>query len=68
VDCSETNLIVLEFDHNDGVDKVKGVGYMVGNGYSWAAILKEMTKCEVRCANCHRIRTAEQFGWYKDLL
>lgn len=65
--CGETNPVVLEFDHKDGVDKIKGVGYMVGNGYSWTAILKEIKKCDVRCANCHRIRTAEQFGWYKGL-
>lgn len=67
-DCPETNPIVLEYDHKDGVDKIKGVGYMVGSGYSWTAILKEIEKCDIRCANCHRIRTAKQFGWYKDLI
>jgi len=68
VDCSETNPIVLEFDHKDDVDKISGVGKMIGHGNSWDKIKEEMAKCDVRCANCHRIRTAKQQGWYKDLL
>lgn len=68
VDCGETNPIVLEFDHKYGFDKVNEVGKLVGDGSSWEKIEIEMIKCEVRCANCHRIRTAKQYGWYKDLL
>jgi hypothetical protein len=30
---------------------------MIHDGFSWAAIKKEISKCEVVCANCHRIRT-----------
>jgi hypothetical protein len=68
VDCGNNNPLVLEHDHKDGVDKVKGVGELVKNGTSWKMILEEINKCEIRCANCHRIRTAKQFNWYKDLI
>ena len=30
------------------------------NGRSWKAILAEVKKCDVVCANCHRIRTQER--------
>jgi hypothetical protein len=30
---------------------------MVHDGFSLAAIKKEIEKCEIVCANCHRIRT-----------
>ncbi len=68
IDCGESNPIVLEFDHRDNVVKFKEISRMIGDGYSWKKIEEEIEKCDVRCANCHRIRTAEQFGWYKGLL
>jgi hypothetical protein len=37
----------------------------VHQAYSWTSILAEINKCEIRCANCHRRRTALQFGWPK---
>lgn len=44
---------VMEFDHKR--DKV----FMLSNGhkFSWDNIKKEIKKCDVICANCHRIRT-----------
>jgi hypothetical protein len=54
-DCGETNHIVLDFDHLK--DKKYNVSRMIHDGFSWAAIKKEIAKCEVVCANCHRIRT-----------
>lgn len=62
VDCGETNIVVLEFDHVDPQKKAMDIGTMMGNR-SWAKILDEIEKCEVRCANCHRLRTAVQRGW-----
>ena len=59
VDCGETDPIVLEFDHQYG----KHVN--VSRLSSWDAMLKEIRKCVVRCANCHRRRTAKQIGWLK---
>jgi hypothetical protein len=54
-DCGESNPIVLDFDHLK--DKKYNVSRMIHDGFSWKAIKKEIEKCEVVCANCHRIRT-----------
>ena len=54
-DCGETNHIVLDFDHLS--NKKYNVSRMIHDGFSWAAIKKEIAKCEVVCSNCHRIRT-----------
>lgn len=58
IDCGETNHIVLDFDHLK--DKKYNVSRMIHDGFSWAAIKKEIAKCEVVCANCHRIRTHDR--------
>ena len=55
LDCGENNHIVLDFDHLK--DKKYNISRMIHDGFSWAAIKKEISKCEVVCANCHRIRT-----------
>jgi hypothetical protein len=63
VDCGEPNPVVLEFDHlRDKVDNVSG---LVRRLTSWQAIEDEMLKCEVVCANCHRIRTSRRAGTYR---
>lgn len=62
VDCGEDDPVVLDFDHKDGSLKTNHVSAMVN--YGWKTIKKEMDKCDVRCSNCHRRRTAVQFGWY----
>jgi len=62
VDCGMTDIRVLEFDHVRGV-KVDCVAYFVARGKSPEKILEEINKCEVRCANCHRIRHYAKKGW-----
>ncbi len=62
VDCGESDLAVLEFDHVDKDGKIMAIGQMIGRR-SWKAILAEIEKCVVRCANCHRKRTAAQQAW-----
>ena len=54
-DCRITNPLVLDFDHLQ--DKKYNISRKIQEGFSWAAIKKEISKCEVVCANCHRIRT-----------
>ena len=59
VDCGEDNHIVLEFDHVRG-EKKANVSDMGNQSFSIQTIQKEIDKCEVRCANCHRIATYER--------
>lgn len=51
----------MEFDHRPGETKmpgIKGVGQMVQRrAYKWEEVLAEVAKCDLVCANCHRIRT-----------
>jgi len=62
IDCGETNIIVLEFDHRD--PKTKRFDVMSAtHGHSWKTILKEIKKCDVVCANCHKKRTAKTRNW-----
>ncbi|GAA3647205.1 hypothetical protein GCM10022202_03230 [Microbacterium marinilacus] len=69
MDCGEADIVVLEFDHLPGKEKLfdiaRGVG---GSTRSWKAIEAEIAKCEVVCANCHRRRGAARGGFRKHLL
>jgi|TARA_B100001939_G_scaffold89223_1_gene76479 hypothetical protein len=56
VDCGESNPLVLDFDHVRG-EKVGNVSDLARQAYSIKKIQKEIEKCEIRCANCHRIVT-----------
>lgn len=57
IDCGFSNWMALEFDHLVPETKLKNVSDLVRNGASIKKIQDEIDKCEVRCANCHRIKT-----------
>lgn len=59
VDCGEADQRCLDFDHVRG-RKTAAIAMMVRLAYSWTTIAAEIEKCDVRCANCHRKRTAER--------
>lgn len=63
VDCGVTDIRVLDFDHRK--EKFMGVSQMVRNCYSIEAVKQEIEKCDVRCANCHRIKTFSQGNFWK---
>jgi hypothetical protein len=65
VDCGESDPGVLDFDHLR--DKRANISQIVQSGLSWNALWDEIEKCEVRCANCHRRRTAQLRGYYRTL-
>ena len=65
VDCGEADLRVLDLDHEDPELKLSGVARLLGMHVPWERIEAEIEKCSVRCANCHRRRTAEQLGYWR---
>ncbi len=67
VDCGESDPIVLEFDHRDDVNKIDTISSLMHGGYKLEKVIKEIEKCDVRCSNCHKRRTAKQQGFYKHL-
>jgi len=64
VDCGEKDPVVLDFDHSDISTKFKSVSQMLSGHYSWESVLSEISKCQIRCANCHRRRTYKQFDCF----
>ena len=64
VDCGCSDIRVLEFDHVRGI-KYNSVARLLTSGASWERILTEIAKCDVRCANCHRIKTIERGQWWR---
>jgi hypothetical protein len=60
VDCGEADIVVLQFDHF--ADKEANVSALIGGAASWSRIEREIKKCEVRCANCHRLKTAKAWS------
>jgi hypothetical protein len=67
VDCGESDPLVVEFDHRDGLQKPQTVAFLRAKGRRDES-LAEIKKCDVRCSNCHQRRTAKQFGWAKMLV
>lgn len=62
VDCGFANPVALEFDHVE--EKQYNISNMVQRGMAINSIQNEIRKCEVRCANCHRIITAKRGDWW----
>lgn len=64
VDCGESDPVVLEFDHCRGI---KLFEISQGTRRSLSSLKAEIKKCKVRCANCHRRKTAKQQKWYSGI-
>ncbi|MFA5888695.1 MAG: hypothetical protein WCW47_01065 [Candidatus Paceibacterota bacterium] len=64
IDCGESDPVVLEFDHRDREQKDMSVSSFM-KAMRLDRVKNEIEKCDVRCANCHRKKTAKQFNWFK---
>lgn len=57
LDCGfNAHPAALHFDHRPGEEKIGNIATMQGVD----KILAEIEKCDVRCANCHAIKTHER--------
>jgi hypothetical protein len=53
--CGFDNPAALDFHHRDGEKKDVEVANAVRRSWGEERILAEIVKCDVLCANCHRI-------------
>lgn len=53
----------MDFDHLDRAKKSFNIAAAISSTRTIASIRMEIRKCDLVCANCHRIRTARQMGW-----
>lgn len=67
IDCGNTDIHALKFDYVQET-KGKSIVQQMHDAVSWSIIENEIAKCEVRCANCHRIKSCERGGnWWRAL-
>lgn len=64
VDCGEDDPVVLDFDHVRDIKSVE-ISTLVHSQASLERLENEVKKCDVRCANCHRRKTATERGSYR---
>jgi hypothetical protein len=50
--CSEKHPACLQFHHRDPTTKKEKVSSLISKGRR-SALMKEIEKCEILCANCH---------------
>ena len=61
MDCHQSFIsAAMEFDHRPGTEKKFNLNYRVLGRFALEAVMDEITKCDVVCANCHRIRTVNR--------
>lgn len=58
-DCGyREHAVALDLDHRPGEGKTEDVSQLASR--AWERIEAELMKCDVVCANCHRVRTARR--------
>lgn len=57
--CGERRPAALDFHHRDGATKEGNIG-MEASRWNMERLLAELKKCDVICANCHRVHHDEE--------
>ena len=63
--CGIKDPRVLDYDHINRKDKETTVSQMITHRFSIENIKNEIRKCQVLCANCHRIKTHTELNYFK---
>ncbi len=59
MDCQGMfHYVAMDFDHRPGTEKLFNPSE--GRDRGWQQLKDEIAKCDVVCANCHRLRTYER--------
>lgn len=53
--CGESRLPCLDFHHRDKTEKTENISTMLHNGEDIQVIIKEASKCDILCRNCHAV-------------
>ena len=72
VDCKKVyHPASMVFDHRVGsiknIYRNQGVNYLIRDGYSKKSIKEEIDKCDVRCQNCHFLKTSKDYKHWKEI-
>jgi hypothetical protein len=60
-DCGRVfPICCMDFEHREGTKKKYNIGTMFAHHYSRELIETELVKCDLVCANCHRVRTQKR--------
>lgn len=65
VDCGESDFLVLEFDHKERTSKESNISSIIRRAKPIYKLIEEISKCDVRCANCHRRKTERENNSWK---
>ena len=64
--CGFSDIRALDWHHLDPNDKVNSISEMIRNRVSMDKLQAELDKCELVCANCHRIEEERLGNWTKN--
>lgn len=65
VDCNESDIVVLDFDHVSGEKEFSIATFLSSSSGGLGKLKREIAKCEIRCANCHRRQTAIRGDFFR---
>jgi len=67
--CVDCNVLYhpssMVFDHIK--NKKDGVGKLIRDGHSWSVVEKEISRCEIRCQNCHFLKTSRDYKHWNEI-